>query len=132
MLAGEGCRPLLGKFRRDNVDLLDVRWLSEEVVSPPHQRLGDLPDRCACRPESSGNTSKIANFDGPRRIANQAVVDASRGTYGAHRVHAELTMGYGKPVGDEVEVDTPNGRYRCRIVEVLRDRQPPGGVDAHQ
>jgi len=35
-------------------------------------------------------------------------------------------------VGDEVEVDAPNGRYRCRIVEVLRDRQQPGGVDAHQ
>ena len=41
-VAGEVCGPLLRKFCRDNVDLLDVRWLSEEFVGPRHQRLGDL------------------------------------------------------------------------------------------
>ncbi|HEY6885060.1 MAG TPA: hypothetical protein VI278_13585 [Nitrososphaeraceae archaeon] len=35
------------------------------------------PDRCACRPESSGKASKMPNVDGPIRVANQAVVAGS-------------------------------------------------------
>ena len=35
------------------------------------------PERCACRPASSGNASKMPKVDGPIRIANQAVVAGS-------------------------------------------------------
>jgi peroxiredoxin len=35
------------------------------------------PARCACRPDSPGNASKIPNVDGPRRTANQTIVSGS-------------------------------------------------------
>src|SRR5262245_56070637 len=35
------------------------------------------PARCACRPDSSGNASKMPNVDGPSRRPNQAVVAGS-------------------------------------------------------
>ena len=35
------------------------------------------PERCACRPASSGNASKLPKVDGPSRSANQAVVSGS-------------------------------------------------------
>ncbi|MGA8084083.1 MAG: hypothetical protein WB988_19700 [Candidatus Nitrosopolaris sp.] len=41
------------------------------------------PDRCACRPDSSGKASKIPNVDGPMRIPNHAVVAGSSWTSGS-------------------------------------------------
>jgi len=38
------------------------------------------PERCAWRPDSSGKASKMPNVDGPRRIANHAVVPGSSWT----------------------------------------------------
>src|SRR5690349_8192544 len=41
-----------------------------------------LPERCACRPASSGKASKIPKVVGPRRIPNHAVVAGSSMTSG--------------------------------------------------
>src|SRR5258707_7149185 len=35
------------------------------------------PDRCACRPASSGKASKMPKVEGPRRMANHALVAGS-------------------------------------------------------
>src|SRR5438477_12198274 len=39
-----------------------------------------LPDRCARRPDSFGNASKMPNVVEPMRIANQAIVSGSSST----------------------------------------------------
>jgi hypothetical protein len=41
-----------------------------------------LPERCACRPASSGNASTMPNMVGPIRMANHAVVAGSSSTSG--------------------------------------------------
>ena len=41
-----------------------------------------FPERCACRPLSSGKASKMANAEVEMRIANHAVVAGSASTMG--------------------------------------------------
>ena len=68
-----------------------------------------LPAQTACRVlgvSESGYYARRGRPPSPRTIRHIWLTDlirqihtASRGTYGARRVHAELTMGYGVTVG---------------------------------
>ena len=66
---------LLRELRRDHVDLLDRGRPAFAIKA-----CATLPFRCASRPESSANVSKIPYLDGPILIANQDTVFGSAST----------------------------------------------------